>query len=74
MFTPVVPRRTPAVAIGNLHQGRIIMATDERKDRENETPKTKDENVSDLSAKKLNREEEEKVKGGINFRPTADLE
>lgn len=40
------------------------MATDERKDRENETPKT-DEKVADLSAKKLNREEEEKVKGGI---------
>lgn len=51
------------------------MATDERKDRENETPKTKDENVSDLSAKKLNREEEEKVKGGLGgFRPTADLQ
>jgi len=63
----------PAAAVGNLHQRRFIMATDERKDRENETPKTKDENVSDLSAKKLNREEEEKVKGGLGFRPTVDL-
>lgn len=43
------------------------MATDERKDRENATQPEfkKDENISDLSAKKLNRDEEEKVKGGV---------
>jgi hypothetical protein len=50
------------------------MSTDERKDRENETlPETKkDEKISDLSAKKLNPDEEDKVKGGL-FRPTSNL-
>lgn len=41
------------------------MATDERKDRENENKGTKrDENVKDLSGKKLDEEKSEKVKGG----------
>jgi hypothetical protein len=45
--------------------------TDERKDRENETrPAPKgDEQVSDLKSKKLDRDEEGKVKGGGPTRP-----
>ena len=45
--------------------------TDERKDRESKTqPEPKgDEQVSDLTSKKLNRDEEGKVKGGGGFRP-----
>ncbi|HUF31185.1 MAG TPA: hypothetical protein VMM77_11095 [Gemmatimonadaceae bacterium] len=45
--------------------------TDERKDRENETKPAPqgDEQVSDLTSKKLNRDEEGKVKGGGGFRP-----
>jgi hypothetical protein len=53
------------------------MATDERRDRENEAkPGTnKDENVKDLSGKKLDEEKEEKVKGGgREFRPSSDDE
>lgn len=43
--------------------------TDERKGRENETqPAEGDEHVSDLKSKKLDRDEEGKVKGGV-FRP-----
>lgn len=50
------------------------MATDERKDRENEAkPDTsKDENVKDLSGKKLDEEKEGQVKGGFRERPIAD--
>ena len=49
------------------------MATDERKDRENENKGTKkDENVKDLSGKKLDEEKEGQVKGGFRERPIAD--
>jgi hypothetical protein len=52
------------------------MATDERRDRENENKGTKkDENVKDLSGKKLDEEKEGKVKGGGGeFRPISDDE
>ena len=52
------------------------MATDDRRDRENEAkPGTKDENVKDLSGKKLDEEKEGKVKGGGGeFRPISDDE
>jgi hypothetical protein len=51
------------------------MATDERRDRENENKGTKkDENVKDLSGKKLDEEKEGKVKGGGEFRPISDDE
>lgn len=45
------------------------MAIDEQKDEESESPKTTDEKISDLSSKKLSRDEEEKVKGGAYRRP-----
>lgn len=42
------------------------MATDERRDRENENKGTKkDENVKDLPAEKVDEEKEGKVKGGF---------
>lgn len=50
------------------------MATDERKDREDQDKARKDENMKDLSAKRPDPEKEEQVKGGGGFRPTADLE
>ena len=52
------------------------MATDDRRNRENENKGTKkDENVKDLSGKKLDEEKEEKVKGGgREFRPISDDE
>lgn len=53
------------------------MATDDRRDRENEakTGTNKDENVKDLSGKKLDAEKEGKVKGGgPEFRPISDEE
>ena len=53
------------------------MATDDRRDRENEAKRgtNKDENVKDLSGKKLDEEKEEKVKGGRGeFRPISDDE
>ncbi|HSJ65995.1 MAG TPA: hypothetical protein VK922_19080 [Gemmatimonadaceae bacterium] len=49
------------------------MATDERKDRENETKKS--EEIKDLAAKRPDAEKEEQVKGGnVGFRPIADAE
>ena len=53
------------------------MATDDRRDRENEAKSgtSKDENVKDLSGKKLDEEKEGKVKGGRGeFRPISDDE
>jgi hypothetical protein len=44
--------------------------TDERKDRENQPAPKGDEHVSDLKSKKLDRDEEGKVKGGGGVRPT----
>jgi hypothetical protein len=45
------------------------MATDERKDRENET--TPESKISDLEAKKLSKDEEANVKGGAySIKPT----
>lgn len=41
------------------------MATDERKDRNDMKRDDKKDNLKDLSAKKLNRDEEERVKGGF---------
>jgi hypothetical protein len=46
------------------------MPKDDRKDQETEFPTSTDEKITDLSSKKLNRAEEEKVKGGVSFRPT----
>lgn len=43
--------------------------TDERKDRENKPATESDEQVSDLKSKKLDRDEEGKVKGGGGTRP-----
>ncbi len=43
--------------------------TDERKDRENKPETESDEQVSDLKSKKLDRDEEGKVKGGGGTRP-----
>jgi hypothetical protein len=45
------------------------MAIDEQKDQESESTKPTDEKISDLSSKKLSRDEEEKVKGGAYHRP-----
>jgi hypothetical protein len=47
--------------------------TDERKDRENKPETERDEQVSDLKSKKLDRDEEGKVKGGGAIRPQPDL-
>lgn len=48
--------------------------TDERKDRENKPATESDEQVSDLKSKKLDRDEEGKVKGGGGFRPKTDAD
>jgi hypothetical protein len=45
------------------------MAIDEQKDQESPSPKHTDEKISDLSSKKLSRDEQEKVKGGAARRP-----
>lgn len=48
------------------------MSTDERKDRENQSKApNKDEDVKDLSSKKLDEEKEGQVKGGFRSRNTA---
>lgn len=48
------------------------MSTDERKDRDNQNKApAKDEDVKDLSAKKLDAEKEGQVKGGFRERNTA---
>ncbi|MBC7789852.1 MAG: hypothetical protein H7Z74_07885 [Anaerolineae bacterium] len=45
------------------------MATDERKNRDDMKREDKKDNLKDLSAKKLNRDEEERVKGGFGTKP-----
>ena len=54
-------------------QPRRFTMTDERKDRENKPATESDEHVSDLKSKKLDRDEEGKVKGGGAIRPKPDL-
>ncbi|MBA3560626.1 MAG: hypothetical protein H0W30_18750 [Gemmatimonadaceae bacterium] len=49
------------------------MATDEQKNRDDMKRDDKKDNLKDLSAKKLNRDEEERVKGGGGVRPEEDL-
>jgi len=49
------------------------MADNEQKNRDDMKRDDKKDNLKDLSAKKLNRDEEERVKGGFGEKPQEDL-